>query len=196
MCAITTQAKKSEQMRQLILASATDEILSKGIYDATTINIAKRANVSRGAILHHYPNRDSLMYAALEKVLSDEVRSLHELTQKTKSGDLDLDNLIDILWSHFSGPMFMISLEYLTAARTNSDIKKVLSPLAKDFNESLENIWGEIVPNTTLRDQTLHSTLCMLRGMGLQSIWREEDGFREKILSFWKKEIANILKNN
>lgn len=196
MCAALKQAEKSEQKRQLILSAAIDEILSKGIHHATTNNIATRANVSRGAILYYYPNRDILMYAALEKVLTEEVVYLQGLTQRTKNGDIGLDELIDQIWHHFSGSMFMISLEYLTAARTNNDIKNVLVPLAQDFNQSLENIWEEIVPDPLLRDHTLHSTLCIMRGMGLQNIWRGDDQFSENILGFWKAEIKNILNNS
>lgn len=188
-----SQIEKSEKKRKIILSSTIDEILSKGIHRTTILSVSQNASVSRGAILHHYPNRDSLMHAALEKVLSDEILFLRETTQKVKAGSIGIDELFDILWSHFSGPMFMISLEYLNSARTNKDIKNVLLPLAKNFNESLEKIWGEIVPDSRLRDQTLHSTLCMMRGMGLQSIWRNDKNFSEMLLSFWKNEIKRML---
>lgn len=189
-----SQTEKSEKKRQEILSSTIEEILSKGINKTTILSVAKNAKISRGAILHYYPNRDALMYSALEKVLSDEVIFLSEITKKAKSGSIDLDELFDIIWSHFSGPMFMISLEYLNSARTDKDIKNVLSPLAHDFNSSLEDIWEEIVPDLSLRDKTLHSTLCMMRGMGLQSIWRDDEKFSEMLLDFWKNEVKRILK--
>ncbi|MCE8027104.1 TetR/AcrR family transcriptional regulator [Halomonas daqingensis] len=193
MCAAVLQARKSENTRQTILKAAIEEILTEGIHHATTINIAQRAGMSRGAILHHYPTRDELMHAALEKVLLEELESFKELTKQAKSKEITLDELLDHIWEHFSGPMFMVSLEYLTAARTNKEIKGVLMPLARDFNNSIEEIWGTMVPDPHLREATLHSTLCMMRGMSLQSIWREDPGFSERLLLYWKEQIRKSI---
>ena len=66
-------------------------------------------------------------------------------------------------------------------------------PLARDFNNSIEDIWGTMVPDPQLREATLHSTLCMMRGMSLQSIWREDPDFSERLLLYWKEQIRKSI---
>ena len=62
----TWQQTKSEQTRENILASAIDCFYELGYSSTTTDNIAKKAGVSRGAMLHHFPTRFDLINAAVQ----------------------------------------------------------------------------------------------------------------------------------
>ena len=62
----TWQQTKSELTRQTILDAALDCFYDMGYANTTTENISKRAGVSRGAMLHHFPTRFDLIKAAVE----------------------------------------------------------------------------------------------------------------------------------
>lgn len=136
------------------------------------------------------------MQSALEDLLSREVESVREMVVKVKAGELDFDNFLKALHEHFKGDLYMVTLEYLTNARTDPDIMKVLVPLAASFNDSLEKIWEQLVASANHTSHqnrvALNATLCMMRGMGAQSIWRDDPELYRDMLQFWKETLLEL----
>lgn len=191
-----TQEERSRHTQARIMQATLGCILEKGIRATSTVDVARKAGVSRGALIHHYPTKESLMQAALEDLLNREVDSVREMAMRVKSGDLDFDTLLQALHEHFKGDMYMVTLEYLTTARTDDAIMDVLVPLASQFNASLESIWEQLVVNAehTPHEKrvALNATLCMMRGMGAQSIWRHDPELYRDMLLFWKQTLLEL----
>lgn len=190
-----TQEERSRQTQAKIMRGTLECILEKGIRATSTVDVARQAGVSRGALMHHYPSKEALMQAALEDLLNHEVVSVKEMADGIKAGTLDFDTLIDTLHDHFKGNLYMVTLEYLTAARTDESIKEVLEPLAARFNASLEAIWEQLLISTRHSSHekrvALNATLCMMRGMGAQSIWRDDPALYRDMLTFWKQTLID-----
>ncbi|RQW62639.1 TetR/AcrR family transcriptional regulator [Vibrio viridaestus] len=189
-----TQSERSRLTQTRILDAALACILEKGIKDTSTVDVSKVAKVSRGALLHHYPTKETLMHAALERLLNDEIEKVRVICLSFNQGDMGLEQLLSALWAHFAGDLFMISLEYLNAARTDRAIKEILTPLAAQYNSSMEDIWQQLTNDSfeaSERSISLHVTLCMLRGMAAQSIWRDDPKLYQGMLDFWRKTLID-----
>ncbi|QNU64893.1 TetR/AcrR family transcriptional regulator [Vreelandella titanicae] len=190
------QEERSRQTQARVTQATIECILEKGIRATSTVDVARLAGVSRGALVHHYPSKTLLMQAALEDLLSREVESVREMAVKVKAGELNFDSLLKALHEHFKGDLYMVTLEYLTNARTDPDIMKVLIPLAAKFNDSLEQIWEQLVASakhTSHQNRVaLNATLCMMRGMGAQSIWRDDPELYRDMLLFWKETLLEL----
>ena len=65
------QQARSLATRERLIRAALDEIHEVGYHAATTHQIAERARVSRGALLHHFPTRADIIQAALEALLAE-----------------------------------------------------------------------------------------------------------------------------
>jgi len=63
-----TQAERSEETQTRILKAAASLIRKRGYAHFRTAEVAKEAGLSRGAQLHHFPTKDSLVVATLEYV--------------------------------------------------------------------------------------------------------------------------------
>ncbi|MBR9884401.1 MAG: TetR/AcrR family transcriptional regulator [Oceanospirillales bacterium] len=188
-----SQSERSAETQGLIMQATLDCILQKGIRETSTVDVAKQAGVSRGALLHHYPTKESLMHAALEKLLSDEIAEVQQIASDVSEGKIDLEAFLQAMWSHFAGDLFMITLEYLTTARTDDSIREVLTPLAAHYNESMEQIWDQLTEqngSASERRVALNATLCVLRGMAAQSIWRDDPELYQDMLRFWRKSLS------
>ncbi len=61
--------KKAEFRRQQIVASALDVLAAKGIVELTFSEVASRARVSAGLIVHYFGDKDSLLEAAFRSVV-------------------------------------------------------------------------------------------------------------------------------
>ena len=190
------QEERSRQTQARVTQATIECILEKGIRATSTVDVARLAGVSRGALVHHYPSKTLLMQAALEDLLSREVESVREMAVKVKAGELNFDSLLKALHEHFKGDLYMVTLEYLTNARTDPDIMKVLVTLGSKFNDSLEQIWEQLVASANRTSHqnrvALNATLCMMRGMGAQSIWRDDPELYRDMLLFWKETLLEL----
>src|ERR1700678_4677215 len=63
-----TQAERTEATRTAILKAAANLIRKRGYARFRTAEVAEEAGLSRGAQLHHFPTKDSLVVATLEYV--------------------------------------------------------------------------------------------------------------------------------
>jgi AcrR family transcriptional regulator len=68
----TEDLEKSPQargilMRETLIKTALDVIHDLGYRSATTIEFSRRAGVSRGALLHHFPTRSDIIPRVLGK---------------------------------------------------------------------------------------------------------------------------------
>ena len=188
-----TQAERSRATRERLVTVTLDLLYERGLRETSTVDIAQRAGVSRGAMLHHFPTKEDLLKEALRLLLNRETEAIRAMAAAIDAGDMDLDGFLDALWEKFSGPLFMITLEYVTTARTNRAILEALQPIAKDFNDSLDEIWERFFVHSGIspeeRRHALTATLCLLRGMGTQSVWRHDPAFFEDMLAYWKRMV-------
>jgi len=66
-------------MRMKILDAATEAIMAEGVDGLTLDEIARRAQVSKGGLLHHYASKQILQTALFEHLLLDLENSIAEL---------------------------------------------------------------------------------------------------------------------
>lgn len=193
-------ARRSQEMRsaatqQVVLNATLDCIMEKGLRDTSTVDIARRAGVSRGALLHHYPSKDKLLQEALRHLLTNEIFDIEQMARDVEEGRVGFDHFLDTLWEHFSGRMFMISLEFVTAARTDPRISEVLKDVALEFNDALDRIWVKLMLGSEIQPKkrrlALNATLCFLRGMGTQTIWRDDPELFKDMLDYWKDALTD-----
>src|SRR5262245_11831889 len=52
-----TQQERRDQTRGRILDAAVESLIEAGVAGTTTLEVQKRADVSRGALLHHFPSK-------------------------------------------------------------------------------------------------------------------------------------------
>jgi len=192
-----SQELKSERMRQRLVNATLDVLMELGYPNTSTSEIVRRAGVSRGALSHHFKCKADLIAAASEHMLKEATQEIEELASKLMSTDITLNAFLDRLWEMFSGRLFYITLEYVAAARTDGELQAKLVPVVKKFHASLDTIWHRFFRQTKLTDtqveMVLNMTLCLLRGMGVQTILRQDPLYYTNMISAWKKLLAQII---
>ena len=192
-----TQAERSGATRSKILAVTLNLIEERGLHETSTVLVAERAGVSRGALLYHFPSKTVLLQEAQRTMLLRATDKSRAMAAAIDAGEMDVDGFLDALWRDFSGPLFMITLDYVTAARTDDRIMAALRPVALDFNDTLDAIWERFFVRSRLapaeRRLALNATLCLLRGMGMQSVWRQTPTFFDDMLAYWKRRVLTTI---
>ena len=194
---VSKQEIRSAKMQQRILLSTLDCIHDLGFQNASTVEIAKRAGVSRGALLHHFPTKESLIASAVEHLLDQEIVDLRKIADAYSNQELSIDDFVDYLWERFSGRLFMITIDFLSSARTDETLRNAIIPISKKFHTSLNETWEQFfqyrkVPPKQVQD-LLNTTLCLMRGMGVQTIIRSDEEYYNTMISGWKSILLNLL---
>ncbi|MEO1573421.1 MAG: TetR/AcrR family transcriptional regulator, partial [Pseudomonadota bacterium] len=59
-----------DRTREAILEAAFEEIHAQGFRSASIDNILRRTGVTKGALYHHFPNKNALGYAVVDEVIA------------------------------------------------------------------------------------------------------------------------------
>ncbi len=176
-----------------ILPATLGVINEIGLQETSISRVSERAGMSRGAVLHHYKTKIDLVVAAYEYLLEQQLVEIRDVAGNVSDGGAPLDSFLRDLWDRYSGPLLMVTLDYLSMARTNAELRAQVTPLALKFNMGLNDIWQELFANTNIvgaRASTyLNLTLCLARGMGIQSIWRNEQPYFDTMIAEWKNVL-------
>ncbi len=94
-----TQAERTEATRGRLIATARRLFASQGFAATSTEQILGEAEVSRGALYHHFPSKTDLFQAAFEAV-EDEVTA-QVLASATASGETDPMRILELGFDAF-----------------------------------------------------------------------------------------------
>jgi AcrR family transcriptional regulator len=195
-----TQGERTSATRARLIEATLDVLLSRGYAAATAVDIAARAGLTRGALNHHFESKDELVVEAVSHLLRTTTAEIRTYADQVKSGSLSIADFVDRLWAIFSGPFFMITLEHITASRHNESLRTQLVAHTREFHSSLDEIWRQFFSRTNLLDSeletTFNATLCLLRGMGVQTVLRNDPAYYRRLLRFWKSVLLDQIESS
>lgn len=141
-----TQASRSAATRAQLL-DATIECLSElGYARTTTTEIAERAGVSRGAQLHHFPNKAELVITAVDHLFTRRHQEFVAAIAALPADANRAEAAIDLLWKMCSGPTFFAWLELAVAARTDPELRESVATLSRRFMDIVRTTFPQLFP--------------------------------------------------
>jgi AcrR family transcriptional regulator len=143
---MATQAERTALTRAKLLDATASSLAELGYARTSTTEVCRRAGVSRGAQLHHFPTKAELVSAALDHVFERRVEEFRTLVRNLPSGPERIDGAIDVLWSVFQGDTFTAWFELSAAARTDPDLQRRMSEVAVAMGERIQEVWVEMFP--------------------------------------------------
>lgn len=188
---------RSIAMREKLIETALDVIHDRGYRSASTPEFARRAGVTRGALLHHFPARSDIIIAAMERLLGDGTREIREVAERAAKQEVSLEDFVEFLWEMFSGRFFYISLEFINEARTDAELRARMIPVVQDFHAALNGIWAEFEKQADGMPHdarvALNLTVCLMRGMGVQTVLKDDPDYFRSMLDVWKAILPQLV---
>ena len=138
--------------REKIFKAATDAISEKGVNNLTLNEVCKRAEISKGGLLYHFPSKDQLIKALVEyneTTFENQMKSSSKLnSNKVNSKKSILESYIDVTFD--SENLFNeTSKGLLAAVLLNHDL---LEPI-KDRSKRLEKQMKEMINDNDNKDE-------------------------------------------
>ena len=137
---MATQAERTAATCERLLDATVTSLVERGYRGTSMPEVCKRAGVSRGAQLHHYPTKEALVAAAVEHVLSRRLTEVQARLANAPSGVLDLQDAAAFLWSVYTGDSFYAWLELAVAARTDETLRELMAALDARFTARAERL--------------------------------------------------------
>ncbi|WP_371833893.1 TetR/AcrR family transcriptional regulator [Rhodococcoides yunnanense] len=179
-----TQAERTAGTRAKLLDAAIDCLVELGFAKTSTQEVARRAGVSRGAQLHHFPSKESLLIAAVEHLVDRRLSEILEAEPDPARGP-------EILADAFSGPLFYAALELWVAARTDPALHEAMIPLERRVAEAIQG-GAQIVMGSTMSPESIELSVELARGLAVSALFRTPEAdaqLRERLLPIWSEKV-------
>ena len=181
-----TQAQRSAETRQKLLDATIDSLVELGYAGTSTQGIARRAGVSRGAQLHQFPTKVSLVVAAVEHLVEKRLAEILATNPDPERG-------LEVLVGAFTGPLFYAALELWVAARTDAELFQAMVPLERRVTDALTGGAAEVMGESFGPD-SIELSIELARGFAVSALFRtpeEEAERRERLLPIWEAMVTS-----
>jgi AcrR family transcriptional regulator len=173
-----TQGERSASTRARLMEATIECILEVGYANTTTTEIARRAGVSRGAQLHHFPTKAELVITAVEYLADRRHEDFVRAFARLPPGADRAAAAIDLLWPMLSGPTFYVWLELAVAARTDPELRRSVATTTRRLMERVTQTFRELFPHPPgghLVDEPPKFVFALMNGMALEKILHPDD---------------------
>lgn len=173
------QQRKSAETRLAILDAAVECLAQYGYARTTTQLIVKMANVSRGAMLHHYASKQELIESVTDYAFFRHMEAFSAAVRSLSDSERTRDNagiLVD--WQLYLSREYSAYFELTVAARTDAGLRKMFVPKARRhdrvWKEELARVFPEWAGDQERLDRSRRLVQAVMSGMVLnREIWNE-----------------------
>ncbi len=186
-----TQKERREETRQRLLDVTLECMAELGYAGTTTTMVAERAGLSRGAQLHHFGNKPELVAAALEHLFECRIREF-EAAVNSLPEDADITaTVFDMLWTIVSGETFHAYMELTIAARTDPELRQLMTTLSARFDKEVDRIFNELFQQTDdsagFFDLAWTAIFALMEGLAFEKIIRPDDPLIDGVITALKQ---------
>ncbi|AYJ47113.1 TetR/AcrR family transcriptional regulator [Rhodococcus sp. P1Y] len=179
-----TQAERTAGTQAKLLNAAIECLVELGFAKTSTQEIARRAGVSRGAQLHHFPTKEALVTAAVAHLVD---RRLEEILATNP----DPERGVEVLIEGFSGPLFYAALELWVAARTDPALHEAMVPLERRISEAIMG-GATAIMGSRMSAESIELSVELARGLAVSALFRTPEAdveLRNRLLPAWEAKV-------
>jgi AcrR family transcriptional regulator len=123
-----------------------------GYTNTTTAMIAEEGDVSRGAMMHHFSSRASVMRAVVGYLHVRRLNEYRQLMSDIDSPDQMLTRTaiktsVETAWKYVNLPSFIAYQELLGAARTDPELASAVDEVEQDFDREFLKTVRAVFPH-------------------------------------------------
>lgn len=183
-------------MRRRLLDATVATLSEKGYGATTTLEVQRRAGVSRGALLHQFASRSELILAAVDYLSAQRATEVILIARASAPGSGRIEWAVRVLWSTFEGPLFTASLELWMAARYDPELLAALLPHERILGQTIRGVatelFGQQFASQAGFDDAFELLADAMRGAAARAVLRSAVG-DERLVKQWVRLIRDRL---
>lgn len=189
-----TKAERGAATRTRLLDATIDCLVELGWSGTSTTEVVRRAGVSRGAQVHHFPSKEDLVLAAVEHLCARRVEEYRLAFEGLSAGERTPGVGFDLLRSVSSGGTWDAWLELATAARTQPALRERFIEANKRFLDEALEVFQEMFPETAMDPEFarvgLHFSFSVLDGLAMARLCGMEQADVDQVVEAFKTVTA------
>ena len=196
------QAEKSAMTRSAILEATIQCLLELGYANTTTALIANYAGVSRGAMMHHFPSRISVMRAVIDYLHVLRLQEYRDLMvdiddPQSSLTDKAIRESVEAAWRYVNLPSFLAYQEMLAASRTDGELRQIIEPVEKDFEKQFLDTVKAVFPhwqNLARLEGAHYMVQFLMKGMALSHMSVRKNARAKRVMTYLTAILHDIYK--
>jgi len=174
-----TNAQRSAETRAVLIDAAIEILFQRGHSAATTIEVAARAKVSRGAMLHQFPTRVELLIAVAQHIVTAQREQRRAKLEALGPGIKRYYAGADINWEIQKQPSTIALLEIMMATRSDRELHKAFAPFIRQMGEMRKQAATRVAADLDVTDTSTVETMlrlhqATLRGLAIELLFSDD----------------------
>jgi AcrR family transcriptional regulator len=191
-----SQEQRRSEARALI-ATATITALAHHGYAATTIaGVAQAAGVSRGAMLHYYPQKTDLVAGVIDDQVAAALRGLDDRVAVLPRGRKRVPAALDFIRDAYDSTLSQAVLAVQVAARADTELRARVDPVWATVPARIEQLAPQLFGPAIAgrRDLPLLVGLIIATVRGVATVDAVEGRTRDdKLWAYTRRHLAALL---
>lgn len=145
-----TQAERTERTRAALLDATVAVLAERGYSGTSTTEVARRAGVSRGAQLHHFPSKFALVSGAMHHVFAQQEAEFRDRFHALAADDRTEAGAVGLLWEVTRSAGHDALHELALAARTDDALRPLVRQAVLESEQAIVAVFAELLPEAAL----------------------------------------------
>jgi AcrR family transcriptional regulator len=194
---MTTRDDQRAATYRRIVDVAVESLVEAGFAATTTVEVQRRAGLSRGALLHHFPTREQLFTAAVHRLVQVNLEAMWE---ELAAAPTDADPVTRGVWvlrRASRRPSFGAELELWGAARTDERLRTALRAAERGARRELyaviDAVFGPEIAAVPRYPVVMDLTVQLMRGLTMSASLQERVKEDEPMIDQWAQIVRGLL---
>jgi len=194
-----SNARRSAEMRARLIEGAIATLCTLGYARTTTARIAAQAGVTTGALHHHFPTKEELLFAVLDQLSSDVAAQAGDVFAFSGRVAGDTEQAIRRLWTVYGAPRYRAAWEIIIGTSKEPGLRARATRQRENSMTALIARWISDQP-IGRREQEhvmaiLQSMLISIRGLFLETYLDFPTAYYERQLALIARIVASQLED-
>jgi AcrR family transcriptional regulator len=158
------QELRRAEMQRRLLDATIRLLIERGYSNFRTADVAAKAKVSRGAMLHHYRTKDSLIIAALED-LYHTTTAVSDRRLAQAGSTVTLRDVLEDSETYYYSDEFIAMIELVMSAGRNRSLSEKIKRITYDYRQPLEERWTRRLSEQGLRYDAARDAVWLIQAV-------------------------------
>ena len=194
--AVSGRKAQRDATRAALLKVAVDTLIERGAAGVTTLEVQQRADVSRGALLHHFPTRAGLLSATVTELVRQNEEALWRERARALPCTDPLTVAIRTLAAAAAAPSYIAEMELWTLSRTDPVLRDTLRTAERVALKDRERVLDELfaaIRHEPGRQMVIDLSIEFARGRAMSGLLRQDRQRNDALVEDWARAAWLII---
>lgn len=196
----TPNAERSARTRLKILTATIDCLYEVGYDQTSTVLVTKRAGVSRGSMLHHFPSKADLMMETSEHIVALRRAARDKGLAALATPREQFLALIDIFWGEYTQRTGIAKIEIMLGSRSDPQLGPRFAAQEAGLDQSHRDFVLGLLRQMGVDDKAAAEAFVELyvgavRGLAIKSLLPTSRAKLESAIALLKTYQARMLED-